>query len=68
MPKEPTENVSVSVPMCLLPILDHYCSENDLSRSQTINRAIRLYLGTKIAKDPLFWEREYQRLQNEGKI
>jgi len=68
MAKEPTENISITVPMYILPILDMYCGEHDLSRSQTVNRAIRLYLGTKKAKDPEFWQQEYQRLQKEGKI
>lgn len=44
--KEPTENISVSMPMTLLAILDYYCRENDLNRSQAVNRAVRLYLGT----------------------
>jgi len=68
MSKEPTENISVSVPISMVEILDHFCCQNDLNRSQVINRAIRLFLGTKIAKDPAFWDREYQRLQAEGKI
>lgn len=68
MAKEPTENISVTITMNMLSILDYYCHQNDLTRSQAINRATRLYLGTSIAKDPSFWEREYQRLEDEGKI
>ena len=68
MTKEATDNVSVTMPISMVEILDHHCCQNDLNRSQAINRAVRLYLGTKIAKDPSFWEREYQRLQDEGKI
>lgn len=68
MHKESTENISVSIPMNLLAILDHYCSVADLNRSQTVNRAIRLYLATKIAKDNSFWSREYNRLMEESKI
>ena len=37
---EPTENVSVSVPITLLAITDHFCKEADLTRSQAFNRAI----------------------------
>ena len=66
--KEPTENISVSMPMTLLQILDYYCRENDLNRSQAVNRAVRLYLGTKRARECSFWEAEYQRLQAEGKL
>ncbi|MFA6290140.1 MAG: hypothetical protein WC637_00085 [Victivallales bacterium] len=68
MPKEPTENISVTMPINLLQILDHFCCECDLNRSQAIARAVRLYVGTKIAKTPAFWDREYHRLQEEGKI
>lgn len=65
---EPTENVSITMPMNLLHILDYYCRENDLNRTQTINRAVRLYLGTKRARECSFWETEYKRLVEEGKI
>lgn len=68
MAKEPTENISVTIPINLLTILDLHCCDADLNRSQAVNRALRLYLGTKIAKDNGFWEREYHRLQSEGKI
>ena len=34
---EPTENVSVSVPITLLAITDHFCKEADLTRSQAFN-------------------------------
>ena len=34
---EPTENVSVSVPISLLAITDHFCKEADLTRSQAFN-------------------------------
>lgn len=68
MAREPKENISITIPMTMLPLLDLHCRENDLERSQVINRAIRLYLGTKIAKLPGFWEREYHRLETEGKI
>lgn len=63
-----TENISITMPMNLLAILDHYCRENDLNRTQTINRAVRLYLGTKRARECSFWDAEYQRLVKEGKI
>lgn len=69
MPKgEATENVSITMPISLLHILDHFCREADLNRSQTVNRAIRLYLGTKISKECSFWEEFYQKLQKGGKI
>jgi len=68
MVKEPTDNISVTMPMNLLAVLDHYCAEADLNRSQAVNRAVRLYLGTKIAKQPEFWAREYARLDAKGKI
>ena len=68
MVKEPTDNISITMPMNLLSVLDHYCSEADLNRSQAVNRAVRLYLGTKIAKQPEFWQREYARLEQKGKL
>lgn len=68
MAKEPTENVSWCAPMNLLAIVDHHCCSRDLNRSQVITRAIRSYLATQLAKDKSFWEREYTRLQDEGKI
>ena len=34
---EPTENVSVSDPISLLAITDHFCKEADLTRSQAFN-------------------------------
>lgn len=68
MPKhEPTENISITMPMNILAILDSYCAEADLNRSQTITRAVRLYLATKIAKAPAFWDQYYNNLQEEGK-
>jgi len=67
-PKEPTENISVSIPMNLLAVLDYYCVEADLNRSQAVNRAVRLYLSSKIAKSNDFWTREYNRLMEESKI
>ena len=54
--------------MNLLAVLDNYCAEADLNRSQAVNRAVRLYLGTKLAKQPEFWAREYDRLQTKGKL
>ena len=68
MAKEPTENVSVTIPISMVSILDHFCCQNDLTRSQATTRALRLYLGASMAKEPAFWEREYQRLQEQGKI
>ena len=68
MGKEPTENVSITMPITMLEILDHFCGRNDLTRSQATTRALRQYLGASMAKDPAFWEREYHRLQDEGKI
>jgi len=68
MAKEPTENVSISMPMNLLQILDHICCTDDLTRSQAVNRAVRLWIGSKLIKDPAFWDREYTRLQSEGKL
>jgi metal-responsive CopG/Arc/MetJ family transcriptional regulator len=65
---EPTENVSVSVPISLLAITDHFCKEADLTRSQAFNRAIRLYLGTKFSKQPSFWAKVYNELVETGKI
>lgn len=66
--KEPTDNISITMPMNLLSVLDHYCAEADLNRSQAVCRAVRLYLGTKIAKQPEFWQREYARLDSQGKL
>lgn len=66
--KEPKENISATIPITLLQIADYYGRENDLDRSQIITRALRLYLGTKRAKETSFWNAEYQRLQDEGKI
>lgn len=68
MVKEPTDNISITMPMNLLAVLDNYCAEADLNRSQAVNRAVRLYLGTKLAKQPEFWAREYDRLQTKGKL
>lgn len=68
MVKEPTENLNTTIPISLLAILDHYCQEADLDRTKVTRRALRLYLGTKIAKENAFWEREYNRLCAEGKI
>jgi metal-responsive CopG/Arc/MetJ family transcriptional regulator len=64
----PTENISVTIPAQLLAVLDAFCTENDLSRSQMVNRAIRLYLGTKIAKTNEFWAEVYTRMEREGKV
>jgi len=68
MSKEPTENISITVSMGLLSILDYFCKEADLTRSQAVNRAIRLYISSKIAKENSFWERIYARFEKEGKI
>lgn len=66
--KVATENISVTVPIDLLELFDLYCSEADLNRSQAVNRAIRLYLATKICKEPTFWQEQYKRFQDKGKI
>lgn len=66
--KDPTENVSVAMPSNLLAVLDHFCREMDLSRSQAINRATRLYIGTKLVKTNSFWDKVYQELVNNGKL
>jgi metal-responsive CopG/Arc/MetJ family transcriptional regulator len=66
--KEPTENISVTMPINLLSILDNFCHESDLNRSQAVCRAVRLYIGTKIARTPAFWQEQYQKLQEQGKI
>ena len=68
MGDEPKENVSVTMPISMVEILDHYCRRNDLTRSQVMTRAARHFLAVSMAKDPAFWEREYHRLQAEGKI
>ena len=65
---EPTENVSITMPISLHAILKFYCHENDLNLTQVLNRATRLYLGTKRARECSFWEAEYNRLVKEGKI
>lgn len=68
MVKEPTDNISITMPMNLLAVLDNYCAEADLNHPQAVNRAVRLYIGTKLAKQPEFWAREYDRLQAKGKL
>ncbi len=68
MSDEPKENVSITIPISMVEILDHYCRRNDLTRSQATTRALRQYLAASLAKDNAFWEREYTRLQAEGKI
>lgn len=66
--KEPTDNISITMPMNLLAVLDHYCAEADLNRSQAVNRAVRLYIASKLTKQPEFWAREYARLDAQGKL
>jgi len=66
--KGSTENISITLPASLLEMLDAMCAEADLNRSQAVGRAVRLYLASKLTKDLSFWDREYQRLQAEGKL
>ena len=68
MAKNPTENISIVIDSNVLSIIDHLSCQLDLSRSQIINRAAKLYLCTQLTKEPAFWETEYRRLQDEGKI
>lgn len=63
-----TAAVTINIELTLLAILKYYCRENDLSMTQVLKRAARLYLGTKRAKEASYWAQEYQRLVNEGKI
>jgi hypothetical protein len=62
------ENVTVSLPSSILAMLDHYCHEKDLTRSQAIGRAARLYLATKITQSATFWDEAYQKMTEHGKL
>lgn len=62
------ENVSITIPVSLLEIADEFCRRSDLTRSQMVGRAIRLYLGTKISRHPLFWKELSAGFEAEGKI
>ena len=63
-----TENISVTIPIDMLELFDLYCHEADLNRSQAVNRAIRLYLATKVCKEPKFWQEQHKRLHDKGII
>jgi len=68
MAKEPTENISITVPIFLKEIIDYLCLLEDLNRTQFVTRAIKSYVCQMKAKDLSFWESEYKRMQEEGKI
>lgn len=66
--KEATENISITIPIFLKEIIDYLCITEDLNRTQFITRAIKSYVCHKKAFDLRFWEEEYKRMQEEGKI
>jgi hypothetical protein len=56
------------MPYQLVALVDQHCKDADLTRSQMIGRAVRLYLASKIAKDNVFWIEQYQKAEEAGKL
>lgn len=64
----PTENVSITIKTSVLFFLDQYCDRKEFNRSQVIQAAIKRLLAQEIAEDPSFWEKEYQKADEEVKL
>jgi len=68
MATEPKENVTVSLSVNLVKVLDHHCCLTEQSRARAITFAIKQYLSTERSKDPAYWEAYYSDLEAKGKF
>ena len=60
----PKESASISFEISVLSVLDKYCFDNCLDRSQVVQRAVQFFLaGTKAVNNRPLWEEEYQKLE-----
>ena len=58
--KNPRENCSFSIDIGLLPLLKEYCRRHDRNQSDAVNLSIKTLLAIEKAKDPSFWEEQYE--------
>lgn len=58
--KNPRENCSFSIDIGLIPLLREYCHRHDRNQSDAVNLAIKILLTIEKAKEPAFWEKQYE--------
>lgn len=65
-PKNPKETLSISVTSRTIEVVEEVCEMWGMSRSFLFERAVKTYIGSKIAKDPYGWKRLYKHLIDES--
>ena len=63
-----TENVSITIKTSILFFLDQYCERKELTKSQGAQTAIKRFLASEMADDPMFWQELYSKADEEGKL
>lgn len=67
MPKNGKEGITVSLDADLIAVIDYVAGRLDVSRSQFIKDASKMYIAVQLSEQPEFWDRVYHGVNNRTK-
>ena len=64
MDKKGNEPVTFSMEPDLIDLLNYCCGQRDISRSQAVREALKMWMAKEISNAPEFWERAAYGVRN----